>query len=104
MLAVASLIREAKSSIVLIDAYVGERTLDLLTMRDPGVTVQVLTSDESIKPAFVAHGKAFVRSAALWKFAQARRFTYRFIIIDDAACALKTAFVADWNKAAVVTL
>lgn len=75
MLAVASLIREAKSSIVLIDAYVGERTLDLLTMRDPGVTVQVLTSDESIKPAFVAHGKAFVRSAALWKFAQARRFT-----------------------------
>lgn len=85
MLAVSSIIRGATKSIFVIDAYIDEQTLDLLTLKDPAVTAQILTSTKGLKPAHVVHAKAFVgQYGATLEIRTGSTFHDRFLIIDDA--------------------
>lgn len=130
MMAVSSIIREAKSTIEVIDAYIGDRTLQLLTMKDPDVAVRVLT--HSVKPAVLAAAQAFLVQYGKLEIRTSNAFHDRFIVIDAAAyfhfgtsikdagvkntfmfsrieevavvASLKTGFAEAWTNAVVVSL
>ena len=79
---VSELIRSAKSSITLIDNYVDESVLLLLTKRSEGVSARVITRkvSESLKLDI----DKFNRQYAPIEVLESPRFHDRFLIIDDA--------------------
>lgn len=83
MMAITSIIREAKTSIVLIDGYIGERTLQLLSVKAPDVNAQILTG--TLKPAVLAHAQAFVlQYGKTLEIRTSGAFHDRFVVVDDA--------------------
>ena len=78
----SELIRSAKSSITLIDNYVNESVLLLLSKRDAGVAAQIIT--RQITQGFAAdlarHNQQYPPVAAT----ESPRFHDRFLIIDNA--------------------
>ena len=79
---VSELIRSAKSSITLIDNYVDESVLLLLSKRSEGVSARVITRkvSESLKLDI----DKFNRQYAPVEVLESLRFHDRFLIIDDA--------------------
>jgi hypothetical protein len=86
MRAISGILSTATKSIALVDAYIGPTTLDILTARQAGVTVDILTHDrpkQTTTPAL----KAF---AVAWNQQQggglsirlSTAFHDRFIVID----------------------
>ena len=81
MVAVTSIIRTAATSLVVIDGYISERTLDLLTVKDDTVTVRVLTYKTN--PALVQHAKTFQAQYGGLELRTSQHFHDRFLIVDD---------------------
>jgi hypothetical protein len=52
MRSIAEILASAKTSIVIVDGYVGENTLNLCAGKQPGATVEILTYDKSTTPTF----------------------------------------------------
>ena len=79
---VSELIRSAKSSITLIDNYVDESVLLLLSKRSEGVSARVITRkvSESLKLDI----EKFNRQYAPIEVLESPRFHDRFLIIDDS--------------------
>lgn len=130
MLAATNIFKTAKSSIVLVDGYVSERTLNLLGIKAPGVTVRVLTYSLDAPTHELA--KAFQKQHSGLDVRTSKRFHDRFLIIDDAdfyhfghsikdaaikstfmfsrieepsvKALLKNDFDGEWNKATVLAL
>lgn len=78
---VSSLIRKAERSIILIDNFVDETVLDLLTKKNKNVTVTILT--RNISKSLLLDGKKFnvqYPSITIKEFDKAHD---RFMIIDD---------------------
>jgi hypothetical protein len=84
MLAITSIIRSSTTSITVVDGYVSEATLDLLSTKAANVTARVLTYPDSAKPAFVRHGTAFVAQYGALEVRTSQAFHDRFLVIDDA--------------------
>lgn len=82
LLQVQAILRRAKATIVIIDGYVGEDVLRLLTTKPPGVSVSILTKEE--KPAFVAIARAFQKQHGGLGVRVSQAFHDRFVIVDDA--------------------
>jgi hypothetical protein len=88
MRAISGILKTAAKSIVLVDAYIGETTLDILSARPNGVLVDILTHD---KPKQTTTS-AFKALAVAWNkqhggglgIRTSTAFHDRFIIIDDA--------------------
>ena len=79
---VSELIRSAKSSITLIDNYVDESVLLLLSKRSEGVSARVIT--RKVSESLQLDIEKFNRQYAPIAVVESPRFHDRFLIIDDA--------------------
>lgn len=84
MLAIVSIIRNAKKKVAVIDGYVSEKTLDLLTAKGAAVAAEILTGAKSSTPVFKQHAQAFVTQYKSLSVRTGGQFHDRFVIIDDA--------------------
>ncbi len=88
MRAISGILATATRSIALVDAYIGETTLDILTARPSGVTVAILTHDkprQTTTPALKALGEAWKKQhGGGLSVRLSTAFHDRFIVIDDA--------------------
>jgi hypothetical protein len=78
---IADIFASAKTSVALIDGYVGKDTLDLLTVRPKGVPVHVLT--QALEPPVLVLANAFKQQHGPLEIRTSRDFHDRFVIIDD---------------------
>lgn len=81
---IEDLIKSAKQSVIIVDAYIDASILELLTVRNDGVTASVYT--ESITPALQHAWQLYNRQYPTAQIALQRygsKFHDRFIIIDD---------------------
>jgi hypothetical protein len=77
---VRDLFADAQSEIVVIDPYVGEDVLALLTVKRPQVAVMILTG--KLSPSFLALARDFNRQYKGIEVRSSKRFHDRFLIID----------------------
>jgi hypothetical protein len=91
MLAMSAIIRTATKSVLVIDGYVDEQTLNLLRVKEASVAVRILTfpaKSPASAAAFVAYARAFqaqVPSASALEVRTSSKFHDRFIVLDDDA-------------------
>ena len=78
---VAEFVKGAKSSIVLIDGYIGVETLDLLAGKVSGVTAKVLS--KSVPPQVKVMAQAFNNQFGGLEVRESKAFHDRFLIVDD---------------------
>lgn len=78
------LFAQATGSIVIIDGYVGEDVLNLLTVKKEEVTVRLLTG--KVSPAFLTLARDFARQYKGLEVRSSKVFHDRFIIVDDTNC------------------
>lgn len=80
-----SLVRDifsrAEHNIVIIDAYVGEDVLNLLTVKCTGVQVRLLTG--KVSPSFLTLSHDFNRQYSGLEVRSSKEFHDRFVIVDD---------------------
>jgi hypothetical protein len=78
---VREIISQAQRKIVVIDSYVDEGVLDLLTAKKPNVEVIILTRDAS--PAVKRTAAAFNKQYGQLSVRASEAFHDRFVIVDD---------------------
>jgi hypothetical protein len=101
MLAITSIVRAATKSITLVDGYVSEQTLALLSAKADPVVAKMLTFGRSASPTFVGHAKAFNAQYNVGPPLEVRTtaaFHDRFIVVDDADCYHFGASIKDAAK------
>lgn len=81
---VRDLFAQATHEIVVIDAYVGEDVLNLLTVKREGVAVKLLTG--KISPVLLTLAKDFNRQYKDLEVRSSTAFHDRFVIVDDRDC------------------
>ena len=81
---VRDLFAQAKHSIDIIDGYVGEDVLNLLTVKLETVHVRLLTG--KISPVFLTLARDFIRQYKGLEIRSSKAFHDRFIIVDNAHC------------------
>jgi hypothetical protein len=81
---VRDLFAQAGRSIVIIDGYVGEDVLNLLTVKGQAVHVRLLTG--KLSPAFLTLARDFARQYKGLEIRSSKVFHDRFIILDDSHC------------------
>jgi len=67
---------------VLIDGYISEDVLDLLTSKAEGALVRILTG--RVEPALKVHAEAFNKQYGGLSLRASRAFHDRFVIVDDS--------------------
>lgn len=88
MVAVTSILRAAKETIVVVDGYVSDQILSLLRVKAEPVSCKILTMKQSKEKTdlFLTHARAFVEqygdSSLQLRVTEA--FHDRFIVIDDS--------------------
>ena len=80
---VREILSQANKSIFLIDGYISEAVLNLLTSKKAGVTVNILT--KAISPALKTAANAFNKQYGNLSIRTSAAFHDRFLIIDDNA-------------------
>lgn len=83
LMAAADLIAQARNKIKVIDGYVNEETLKLLSGKQSGIDVLVLTKQRSVTQAFETAARAFNAQYEGLEVRVSEEFHDRFIIIDD---------------------
>lgn len=78
---VADLIASAKTSLVLIDGFIGKETLDLMAGKAPSTGVQILTKD--LLPQVKVIADAFQKQHKGLEIRSSQAFHDRFLIIDE---------------------
>jgi len=81
---VRDLFAMAAMNIVVIDAYIGEDVLNLLTVKKDGVHVRLLTG--KVSPAFLTLARDFNRQYKNLEIRSSNIFHDRFVFIDKAYC------------------
>jgi len=79
--AVRDLFAQALREVVIIDAYVGEDILNLLTVKRHEVHVRILTG--KVSPAFLTLSRDFNRQYKNLEVRSSKAFHDRFVIVDD---------------------
>jgi len=82
LLRTSKIIAGAKASIQIVDGYVGEDLLNLLTAKENGVTVSVLT--KPLSPSLITLCRAFNQQYGNLSVRSSTAFHDRFVIVDDA--------------------
>lgn len=78
---VSEILSHAQQSIVIIDGYINEDVLNLLTRKDPEVEVNILTKD--VCPALKTAATVFNKQYGKLSIRTSKAFHDRFIIVDD---------------------
>jgi hypothetical protein len=78
---VKEIFSHAKKIIVIIDGYVDESVLNILTAKDSAVEVNILT--KNVTPSFKASANAFNKQFGKLYIRESQAFHDRFVIIDD---------------------
>jgi hypothetical protein len=78
---VREIFSDATASILLIDTYISEDVLDLLTGKEPGASVRVLTRE--VPPSLRIAAEAFIQQYGELEIRISRAFHDRFVVIDD---------------------
>ena len=81
---VRDLFAQATRSLVIIDGYVGEDVLNLLTVKREAVQVKLLTG--KVSPAFLTLSRDFLLQYKGLEIRSSKAFHDRFIIVDDSDC------------------
>ena len=81
---VRDLFAQSTTNIDIIDGYVGEDVLNLLTVKRETVHVRLLTG--KVAPAFLTLARDFVRQYKGLEIRSSKTFHDRFIIIDNTQC------------------
>jgi hypothetical protein len=79
---VRDLFAQALREVVIIDAYVGEDVLNLLTVKRHTVHVKILTG--KVSPAFLTLSRDFNRQYKNLEVRSSKAFHDRFVIVDDS--------------------
>jgi len=77
----AEILSHAQQSIVIIDGYIDEDVLDLLTSKEQAVEVNILT--KTVSPALSAAATAFNKQYEKLSIRTSQAFHDRFVIVDD---------------------
>lgn len=93
---IAGLIRSAKQDIMLIDNYVNEDTLTLLSEKQRGVMVQVYTKD--LSRSLLLASEKFNQEFGDLQLNQCEHIHDRFLILDDQTIYLIGASLKDAGK------
>lgn len=80
---VTEIVSQAKKSIKIIDGYIDDRVLNILTSKSPSVQVEILTLKASCPPALLTAAQTFNRQYKNLSIRTSASFHDRFIIIDD---------------------
>lgn len=126
---VGTLVEQTKKTIVLIDGYISQDTLDILSGKHSAVQVSILTKDVSPQVRIAAN--AFQKQFGSLEIKESRAFHDRFLIVDDVdfyhfgasikdighrgfmfslieepeiVDALRTKFLKEWSMAKVVIM
>ena len=98
LLKITNLITHAKISIVIIDGYIDEDVLNILTAKNAGVVASILTKSKSVLPALVTAGNAFNKQYPSLSIRTSEAFHDRFVIIDDSDFYHFGASIKDLGK------
>lgn len=79
---VRDLFATATRDIIIVDAYIGEDVLNLLTVKRDGVYVKLLTG--KVSPAFLVLARDFNRQYKNLEIRSSKTFHDRFIFVDDS--------------------
>ena len=79
-----SLITGAKNLVAIIDGYVSEKVLDLLSAKGKEVRVEIMMKPSQATPTFRAHADAFNTQYGRLTIHLSEAFHDRFVIVDDA--------------------
>jgi hypothetical protein len=80
---VAVILAQANESIVIVDGYISEKVLDMLTCKPKTASVKILTKDKSISPVFKRLAADFIKQYGNLEIRTSEAFHDRFIIVDD---------------------
>ncbi len=83
LLKITDLITQAQKNIVLIDGYINEDVLKLLTAKSDAATGSILTNSKSVSPALTTAATAFNKQYRGLNIRTSQAFHDRFVIIDD---------------------
>ena len=93
---IIDIIRKAKKKIIIIDNYIDDSILKMLTKKNNGVEVVILTSDKSnIKNIDI---QKFNKEYPILKVSKTNKFHDRFIIIDNTELYHLGASIKDLGK------
>jgi len=93
-----SIFVKAKKSIVLIDSYIDENTIDIFCSKKKEVVVKILTKNKSINKRTNSYIKAFNSQFGGLEIRISEEFHDRFIIIDEHIFYTMGASVKDAGK------
>jgi len=82
LLRVRDILSAAKRSIIIIDCFVNDDVLNLVSEKEQSVEVKILTKD--VKPAFITAANAFNKQYGKLSIKTSSVFHDRFVIIDEA--------------------
>ncbi len=83
MRAISKIVQTATKSILIVDGYVGETTLDVCSAKSKGVILSVLTGSKSTTASMKAHAQAFIKQHGELEIRSSSKFHDRFIVVDD---------------------
>lgn len=75
-------ITKAKKEIILIDGYLNEKILEMLTSKNPNIICKVLTFQKSLTPTINSFIEAFNKQYTNLEVKTSSKFHDRFVIID----------------------
>ena len=96
--AVQEIVAQAKTDIFLIDGYIGQHTLDIMTVKPSGATVRLMTLTGSGTPNLKTAAAAFNAQYGGLAIRSSNAFHDRFLIIDDADFYHFGASIKDLGK------
>ncbi len=73
---------QCQKEFVLIDGYVSNKVLDMLSAKKPGVSIKILSGD--VKQSFVTYSQVFNQDYGGLQVRSSRDFHDRFVIVDDS--------------------
>jgi hypothetical protein len=80
---IGEIFSQAKSSIVLIDGYIDDQVLHVLSGKASGTSIQILTFSKSCTPTFLTFANAFKKQHTKLEIRTSSAFHDRFILIDQ---------------------
>lgn len=95
---VSQLVKSAQKSILVVDGYVDENTLNILAGKSSSVAVFLLTKKQSISAHFKAAGKMFNAQHGQLQVRSFEKIHDRFLIIDDSTVVQSGGSFKDLGK------
>lgn len=83
LITVSTILKKATKEIMIVDAYVDEKTLSLFTFKKPHIKIKMLTHPKSLNDGFEIFKESFNKQYQNLEIRTSKVFHDRFIIIDN---------------------